>query len=201
MSTSANPPTSNPDPKNENPGMVTSDSLAAESINEGGSFAANADARGPMAQPSRSVNTNTTDTSGATVLDAAPDAEARRVGEEWGENKALNAGGELGGQGSSGQPSASSAAMAAGGPTSSTTSGSVEDRAQPKGQNITEGGFDADAPNASYTGDIGGKNDPGRAALGKFEAENVPVAGSAGERQQKVTGEGQFGSLGGDASA
>ncbi|KAK0767638.1 hypothetical protein LTR75_018329, partial [Friedmanniomyces endolithicus] len=65
------------EPKNENPGTVTSDSLAAESIQGGGSFGANSDARGPMGQSSAGTNTNNTDTSGATELPAAVDRQAR----------------------------------------------------------------------------------------------------------------------------
>ena len=76
--------------------MVTSDSLAAESIQEGGSFGANSDARGRSAQPSYSTTTNTTDVSGATRLEPAPDAEARQASEEWSESSQLNAGAELG---------------------------------------------------------------------------------------------------------
>lgn len=74
---------------------------------------------------------------------------------------------------------------------------------KPAGKNITEGGFDADAPNASFNGDVGGKNDPGRAALGEFQrkaAEPVTDAGS-GTKHGGGSGDGQFGALGGDASA
>ena len=179
--------------------MVTSDSVAAESIRGGGSFAANADSRGPMDQPSHSTNTNTTDTSGATRLDPAPDAEARKASEEWSENAQMNAGLGLGKE-------------AGRGPTWNTTSGEGDatNRAaggggsegvdKPKGENLTEGGFDADAPNASFTTDIGGEDDPGRAALGRMEAANVPFAGGAGPRQGKVSDDGQYDVLE-DASA
>ena len=83
------------EPKNENPGVVTSDSLAGESIKSGGSFAANSDARGVMDQPSSSTNTNNTDMSGATTLDAAPNADARDAREAWSESLQLNAGSQL----------------------------------------------------------------------------------------------------------
>lgn len=163
--------------------MVTSDSLAAESVQEGGSFAANSDARGPMSQPSYSTNTNTTDVSNATRLEPAPDAEARGATEEWNEAAQLNAGGKL-----------------TGGTTKPTSTEPGESVSMPKGKDITEGGFDPNAPNASYNTAIGSKKDPGRAALGKFEAENVPVAGAAGERQQEISKDGQFDVLK-DASA
>ena len=180
MQVTTDPETLN-DPKNENPGMVTSDSLAAESIEEGGSFAANSDSRGPMAQPSYSTTTNTADISSATRLEPAPDAEARQASEEWSESAQLNAGQELGKD-------------AGVGPTFNTPSGGVSDATnqQPKGKNITEGGFDADAPNASYNTDIGGKDDPGRVALEGFEAENTPFAGGAGPREGQVSNDGQY---------
>lgn len=195
-------------PKNENPGAVTSDSLAAESIQEGGSFAANSDSRGPMKQPSSSTTTNTTDVSNATRLDPAPDAEARLASEEWSENSQLNAGKELGKEagvgptyntaagGSSGisdatnQSSGGTDAAAPG--YASNPAPSVGDTFKPKGKNNPEGGFDSDAPNASFDTDIGGKNDPGRVALQGEQASNVPVAGGAGPRQEEVTNDGQY---------
>ncbi len=177
--------------------MVTSDSLAAESIQEGGSFAANADNRGPMAQPSRSVNTNTTDTSNATRLAPAPDAEARQVSEEWNETAALNTG-----LGSNSNQSGGGSAWY----TSSDSTGGVADQTnreqsttgdsfKPKGQNITEGGFDSDAPNASFNTDIGGKDDPGRLGLNQIQEENTPFAGGAGPRETQISGSKQFGDL------
>ncbi len=164
-----------------------------------------------MSQPSRSTNTNTTDTSNATRLEPAPDAEARKASEEWSENAQLNAGSALGGKGgtfgtggtlggsSGGSASSggttSSGSAASGGVTSSAgnVSGSSESAApQPKGKNITEGGFDSEAPNASFGTDIGGENDPGRAALDRVD---VPVSRGAGPRQGEVTNDGQFDGL------
>lgn len=53
---------------------------------------------------------------------------------------------------------------------------------KPKGNNITEGGFDSNAPNASFNTDIGSRNDPGRAAERSFQqatAENGPYGSEA----------------------
>ncbi|KAK5170441.1 uncharacterized protein LTR77_005029 [Saxophila tyrrhenica] len=198
-------PQARQDPKNENPGVVTSDSLAGESVKEGGSFAANADARGPMDQPSRSVNTATTDTSSATQLDPAPAAEARQASQEWSESAQLNAGSGLEGKG----PTYNTAAGGSGAPTGSsgnagTAPGYVShpapvmgDNFQPKGKNISEGGFDENAPNASFNTEIGGKNDPGRVGL---QQQDVPVSGGAGARQGQVSNDGQYDVLK-DASA
>jgi len=92
-------------------------------------------------------------------------------------------GGSTGGSGS---------ASGATGSTGSSTGGSDK----PHGKNITEGGFDSDAPNASFNQDVGGKNDPARVALGRMEEADVPSTGGTGPRQGKVTGDGQFDGLG-----
>ena len=64
---------------------------------------------------------------------------------------------------------------------------------KPHGKNITEGGFDSeDSKNASFTTDIGGKNDPGRAATEQFQTSNATSAGGKGPRQHEVTGDGQY---------
>ena len=68
----------------------------------------------------------------------------------------------------------------------------VGDDFKPKGKNVTEGGFDSDAPNASFNTDIGGKDDPGRVALGEMQGENTPFAGGAGPKQGQVSNDGQF---------
>ncbi|KAK3109827.1 hypothetical protein LTR53_016507 [Teratosphaeriaceae sp. CCFEE 6253] len=197
MSYAANDPITNPSPtpKNENPGMVTSDSLAAESVQSGGSFGANSEARGPMSQPSASTNTNTTDTSSATELPAAVDRTTR--GDDSGVGSTGDTSSASGGSGGSGS---SSYASAAGG--GATTDDIVSQIQKPKGSNVTEGGFDDDAPNVSFSTDIGGKDDPGRAALGGMEARNARAAGGEGPRQYGQAGDGgQFAALGGDASA
>ena len=207
--------------------MVTSDSLASESIQEGGSFGASSDARGPMSQPSYSTTTNTADISNAERLDPAPDAEARQASEAWSESAQLNAGIGLGkeagrgptwntpdvsdstnrssgGMSSGGMSSGgtSSGGASGGGTVGGGTSGGVGSLGaattssasgpQPHGKNITEGGFDENAPNASFNTDIGGKDDPGRAALGGFQQENVPSAGGVGPREGEVTNDGQY---------
>ncbi|KAF2214851.1 hypothetical protein CERZMDRAFT_82755 [Cercospora zeae-maydis SCOH1-5] len=170
-----NPATQN-NPKNEGPGTVTSDSLAAESINAGGSFAENSSSRGPSAQPSYSTTTNTTDTSNATKLDSASSGSARGT-----ETIQLGGAGASSGGGNIGADGHSSYAQSV---------------AQPRGQSLREGGFDSGAPNASFTTDIGGKNDPGRVALNSAQEKNVPSSGGAGPRQSQVTNDGQFDSLG-----
>lgn len=50
----------------------------------------------------------------------------------------------------------------------------------PHGKSIQEGGFDSSAPNASFTTDIGGKNDPGRLAENQMSAGNARIGEDAG---------------------
>ncbi|PWY94766.1 hypothetical protein BO94DRAFT_531700 [Aspergillus sclerotioniger CBS 115572] len=57
---------------------------------------------------------------------------------------------------------------------------------KPKGANLKEGDIPDDAPNASYTTDIGGENDPGRLAQAGFQrkaAESGPDGTSAGRQK------------------
>jgi len=150
-----------------------------------------------MDQPSRSTNTNTTDTSGATRLDPAPDAEARQAQEGWSETGALNNAALSGTSSSSlddGANAGSGSAGASGGAQtySGAAGGSNDLPGSGSGSTSSGGKSDFDAPNASFDTDIGGKNDPGRAALGAMEARNMPSAGGAGPRQEKVTKDGQF---------
>jgi hypothetical protein len=73
----------------------------------------------------------------------------------------------------------------------------------PKGKNLTEGGFESDdTKNASFTSDIGSKNDPGRLAEEKMQRENADAAGDAAmPRQKGITGDNEYDALGGDAPA
>lgn len=66
---------------------------------------------------------------------------------------------------------------------------------KPKGKNITEGGFDSNAPNASFNNaEIGSKKDPGRVAEAKFGRENAEVAGGMG-KQKGDTGDSVYDAL------
>jgi len=72
----------------ENPGLIAADSLAAESKRGGGAFSSNPNSEPIGVEGSKSTLANT-DTSGATVLDPAADAEARMAQNEWDEEKRL----------------------------------------------------------------------------------------------------------------
>lgn len=194
-----NDPQGTSHPKVESAGTITSDSLAAESLSSNGSFGGKGSHAAASSQPSASSTTNNADTSGARVLQAAPDAEARQALEGWNEEAQLNsARGVLGnGAGSGPPPSSSYLAKNNTADTSSGTSGVQH----PHGKNISEGNIDANAPNASFNTDIGGKNDPGRQAVNDLARNAQQSAGDAGLPKQKgVSNDGQFDVLK-DASA
>lgn len=74
---------------------------------------------------------------------------------------------------------------------------------KPKGTNITEGGFDPNAPNASFNSDIGTRNDPGRATENTFQkvtAETGPY-GTEARWQKKDDGEHWYSPLQRDQAA
>ena len=149
-----------------------------------------------MSQPSYSTTTNTTDTSNATKLDPAPDAESRDTQQEWSETAQLNAARGLGKDAGAGPTFATSGGggggtSAGGGLTDRDTGGAISGMSKPHGKNITEGGADFDnAPNASFNNDIGGPNDPGRLGEQKAqrEAAESGVDAGAGPRQKNLEG-------------
>lgn len=105
-----------------------------------------------------------------------------------------------GSAGSSGNNNISSSHSSSGG------GSSTSENQKPKGSNVTEGGFDSSAPNASFNGDVGGKNDPGRlaeTAMAKSAAESGAAGGdNTVTSKSGLTKEGAgYEALGGDAPA
>ncbi|KAH0287943.1 hypothetical protein M436DRAFT_72425 [Aureobasidium namibiae CBS 147.97] len=196
-----NDPQGTSHPKVESAGTITSDSLAAESLSSNGSFGGAGSHAAASSQPSASTTTNNSDTSGARVLQAAPDAEARQALEGWNEEAQLNSARGIVGNGAGSGPAATSSYLARN-TTADSSSGTSGAAAQhPHGKNITEGNIDASAPNASFTTDIGGKNDPGRQAVNDLARNAQQSAGDAGIPKDKgVSNDGQFDVLK-DASA
>lgn len=180
--------------------MVTSDSLAGQSVQGGGSFGANSDSRGPSSQPSSSTTTNTTDTtdtSGASVLNPASSAADRQTSNS---DVAPSGGGS--GAGSGPLYNTAAGGVSTGGSAAGTAPNyvnnpapSLGDNFKPHGKNITEGGIPADAPNASFNSEIGSKDDPSRVALGGMQEADVPSAGVPGDRRNQVTNDGQYDAL------
>lgn len=186
-------------PKVEKPGTVLSDSLAGESAKSGGDFAANTNPS-VLNQTAQSSTTNTTDTSGATVLDAAPDAEARQATEGWSESASLDAGKNLGNSGGKPYNTSTGSGANVGDAPTYTASNTLQGEGNPAGKNLKEGGFDSDGPNASFKTDIGGKNDPGRVALDGFQKSNAEAIIDAGSSHDGTSGN-SFDALGGSTSA
>ena len=212
-------------PIEEKPGPTTSDSLAAESDKQGGKFSENKGST-PYDVKSDSSTFANTDTSGATTLDPARDAEARGdKADDQKDDSEKGPGGlkyteAVGGQGDfpgthsldggyaggsskakselqTKQSSSTQKDQSDSTEESSNTSGrSIHvDEApgyvkgdvtqqplnpKPKGKNLTEGGFDSDAPNASFNTDIGSEEDPGRLAEHKYQKREAIGSNDAG---------------------
>ncbi|KAJ5204630.1 uncharacterized protein N7498_005509 [Penicillium cinerascens] len=214
-----NDPLASQQPIEEPSGPVASDSLAAQSIKQGGGFSENRGAE-PMGVSGNKSTLNNTDTSAATELPPAPVGglrEDRQRQEKYPE--------ALGGQGNFpgahhsgyvGGPTAAKKEMGMNAGEYSSASGSgrsqfnggqapsyVNDitpgyqHSKPAGRNIHEGGFEADDKNnASFNSEIGSDQDPARAAINKFQrttAESGPDAG--GPRQSKVDNQHPFQAL------
>ncbi|PNS16416.1 hypothetical protein CAC42_150 [Sphaceloma murrayae] len=167
-------------PINESAGVITSDSLAGESLASGGDFGSTTGAAASM-QPSASTTTNTTDTTNATILAAAPDAEARQAKEDWSEAAQLNAGREITGK---------NAAFGGSADANDNAASQDDGRFQPKGASLTEGGFQGTEPNASFGTGIGGKGDPGRVALEGFQKAGAQQAADSGRKDEKLSNDG-----------
>ena len=169
----------------EGVGTVTSDSLAGESLKGDGSFGEGNPKAAASNQPSSSTTTNTTDTSNATKLNPAVDAEARDAQAGWSEQQQISAGRGLSnvssdtGDGvSGGYAGAGDAARAPG-------------ELKPKGANITE---DPELHGKREFGAIGTNKDPSRKAELEFAKKDahIPGVSSKGGLQE---GESKFSGL------
>lgn len=202
-------------PIEESAGPVANDSLAAQSVRQGGGFSENRGAA-PMGVSGSDSTLQNTDTSGATTLPSAPVGglrEDRSRQEKYPE--ALGGQGDFPGKhlpetGYTGGPTAAKQQMnlhAGEYPASqkmgqAPASGSSQyyggqapgyvaditdgyQHQKPKGNNLTEGGFSSDAPNASFTSEIGSTQDPGRAAENKFQRVTQESGPDAGYTRQK----------------
>ncbi|KAK2764437.1 hypothetical protein FQN54_009131 [Arachnomyces sp. PD_36] len=184
------------DPRQEGAGPVASDSLAADSTRSGGAFSQNRDAQPLGVSGSHSTFANE-DTSSATRLDAAPDAEARKARDDWSDVPSS-------GLHQNQHPGSSTTSRTA--PTYvHADSAAAGSSMKPKGKNLTEGGFDNSAEkNASFTSDIGSKQDPGRLAEKKLQHGMAELDADArsGERDRASKGNQQpYGALGSEEAA
>lgn len=61
---------------------------------------------------------------------------------------------------------------------------------KPKGKNITEGGFDSDdSNNASFTAEVGSKDDPAQRAANEMQMKTQSASGPTGPRQKMGEGD------------
>ncbi|OQD82099.1 hypothetical protein PENANT_c023G07985 [Penicillium antarcticum] len=214
-----NDPQATQNPIEEPAGPIPNDSLAADSVRQGGAFSQNRGAE-PMGVSGYQSTVNNTDTSAAQTLPSAPVGGLRENRED--QQKYPEA---LGGQGSfpgthlsqsgyTGGPTASKQEMGINAGEYSTASGSgrsqhnagqapsyVHDvtgdiqHPKPDGRGITEGGFHSnDAKNASFNSEIGTDQDPGREALNKFQRSNAETS-SNGPRQKVAEGQTPYSAL------
>ncbi|KAJ5771378.1 uncharacterized protein N7511_003429 [Penicillium nucicola] len=212
-----NDPEATQNPIGEPAGPITNDSLAADSVRQGGAFSQNRGAE-PMGVSGSKSTVNNTDTSAATTLPSVPVGGLRENRED--QQKYPEA---LGGQGNFpgthgsgyvGGPSAAKHEMGINAGEYSAASGSgrsqynagqapsyVNDvtgdiqHPKPDGRNIKEGGFHSnDAKNASFNSEIGTDQDPGREALNKFQRSNNDTS-SNGPRQKVAEGQTPYSAL------
>jgi hypothetical protein len=190
---------------------VTSDSLAAESLKGDGDFGAGNPKAAASKQPSASSNTNNTDTSNATKLDAAVDAQAREAKDGWSEEQSLKAGKGLGKEsgvgptyntiGSSVNSSGDTRGVSTGSQVGADgVQGNIAPTAAyaqphhvggPKGANLTE---DPNLHGKTAFGEIGTKQDPGRVAETDL-AKKAAVSGGVSNRDIAQGGDSKFSAL------
>lgn len=197
-------------PIQESTGPITNDSLAAESVREGGAFSGNRGAE-PIGVSGNQSTVNNTDTSSATTLGSVPVGGLRENRED--QQKYPEA---LGGQGNFpgahlsqsgyvGGPTGAKQEMGINAGQYSTASGSSKSQyndgqapsyvsdvtgdiqhPKPDGRNVHEGGFHSnDAKNASFDAEIGSDQDPGREAINQFQRSNAHTANDSGRADEK----------------
>ena len=210
-----NDPLASQQPIEEPSGPVPTDSLAAESVRKGGAFNEN---RG--AEP---TNLRGADPSNATTLPSAPVGGLREDRER--QEKYPEA---LGGQGNfpdahlpesgyTGGPTAAKQQLGVGGQAAASGSSAYNagqapsytsdvtpghQQQTPHGKNVHEGGFSSNpSKNASFNADIGSDQDPGRAALNRFQRTNAESGPDVGTRQKGVDNQQPYQALGNDQRA
>ncbi|KAF3046952.1 hypothetical protein E8E12_009221 [Didymella heteroderae] len=181
-------------PIHEGVGVVTSDSLAAESLQGSGHFGEGNPKAAASAQPSGGSTAANTDTSGARKLDPAVDAEARDAASNWSEQSQLSAGSGLGlgkehgvgptynkvggatGYGTSTQPPSSNVEEVQGGYAGAADRVLEKSGAYHKmpGKNVHE---DPSLTGKSEFGPIGTKKDPARVAEREQAKKSQVAAG------------------------
>ncbi|KAH7380388.1 hypothetical protein DE146DRAFT_671320 [Phaeosphaeria sp. MPI-PUGE-AT-0046c] len=198
-------------PIQEGVGIVTSDSLAAESLNNDGDFGAGNPKAAASKQPSSSTTTNNTDTSNATKLDPSVDAHAREAKDGWSEESSLKAGKGLGKESGIGPTyNTVGSSVNSAGDTRGVSTGSqvgadgvqgniapegayahTHNVGGPKGANLTE---DPNLTGKTVFGKIGTKQDPARVAEAEM-AKRAAASGGGGGGDMSQGGDSKFSTL------
>jgi hypothetical protein len=110
----------------------------------------------------------------------------RGLGKEAGVGPTYNTGGSgsTGGSGQTFDPSGGTSDGVTGGYAGAADSARNPGELRPKGKNITEGGFDDSAPNASFNQEIGTSKDPGRLAEANYQNRNAQSGADSGQPKQ-----------------
>ena len=181
-------------PINEAVGVVTSDSLAGESLKNHGHFGEGNPKAGALDQPSSSTTTNTTDTSNTVKLSAAVNSEARDAQEGWNEEKTISSGKDLRGLGGTSGSAGGVSSVTGTAPVA--LSGTHVDPGvlKPKGANLTE---DPELHGDRKYGEIDTLNDPAREAERKLQGVNAANAGvTRNTADMAQDGDSKFSNLG-----
>lgn len=192
MSTAANPRANNPQQGGqEATGAVASDSLAAESMKQGGGFSENDDAHVVGVKGSNST-LNTTDTSGATTLHAASDGAMREKQDAMGRGADEKGVTGLKYPEAAGQPSFDGAVSSegfAGGPSNSSS-----------GPNTTTGGTSSGATGDSFAdggAGLSGSSGPKASEISSGSAALNQASGPTGTTSSGSGGSGASGNTSG----
>jgi hypothetical protein len=185
--------------KEEGAGKVASESLAAESMKEGGEFASNEGIRGENQPSSASENTSAgrnTDTSSAPSSKSAQSSSGQSSSDKSSAGRTTKTSSALGSNADSKSGQSDSA-------NSGTAPSYVENQyirssGGPHGKNITEGFDDSktkDGLKLALESEPGSENDPSRLAEHQFQERQNAVGRDAGPRQSALSSETPFDSL------
>jgi hypothetical protein len=185
--------------KEEGAGKVASESLAAESMKEGGEFASNEGIRGENQPSSASENTSAgrnTDISSAPSSKSAQPSSGQSSSDKSSAGRTTKTASALGSHADSKSGQSDSA-------NSGTAPSYVENQyirssGGPHGKNITEGFDDSktkDGLKLALESEPGSENDPSRLAEQQFQERQNAVGRDAGPRQSALSSETPFDSL------
>lgn len=194
--------------KEEGAGKVASESLAAESIKEGGEFASNEGIRGenqPSSAPENTSAGRNTNTSSAPSSKSAQPGSGKSGSGESGSNKS-SAGRTTK---TSSAPGSSADSKSSGSANSGNAPSYVENQyikspGGPHGKNIGEGFDDPKAKDGlklALESEPGSENDPSRLAEQQFQERQNAVGRDAGPRQRALSSETPFDSLNNETSS